>query len=240
MSNGDTVTNKDLGQGLYGKGFAIDSKPKPEGLYSAEGLLEDGLKVLSERGKQYDSAGKSERSMEKIVAAFKIITGKDLTEAEGWMFMAVLKQVRSFQRPGFHADSAQDFVCYSALYGEAKAKEGGPQGEVLTKQASIKPLTSVAEMAKNSTSDVNSFWQQAVSEEARNELRCKAYDEYLQTAKDLQVRCASSWHDMHPLEQRAWLANVLNQDVPSKLPIIDPTTRVKDPRTGLDIPAKDC
>ena len=165
--------------------------------------------------------------------------------------MAVLKQVRSFQRPGFHADSAQDFVCYSALYGEAKAKEGGPQGEILTKQVRSpenkgiyadreQPTEYSSYISKNSTSDVNSFWQQAVSEEARNELRCKAYDEYLQTAKDLQVRCASSWHDMHPLEQRAWLANVLNQDVPSKLPIIDPTTRVKDPKTGLDIPAENC
>lgn len=235
---GGTISAKDLGQGLYGKGFATDPKPKAEGLYSAEGLLEDGLKVLSERGKQYDPAGKSERSMEKIVAAFALITGKKLTEAEGWMFMAVLKQVRSFQRPGFHADSAQDFVCYSALYGEAKAKEGGPQGQVLTKVATTKdPLEEAREMVKNPPAEVGSFWTRTLSEEARNEIRCRAYGEYLKAAKLLQVRCASSWHDMHPAEQKSWLSRVLGTDTAGiQMLIIDPIKRVKDPDTGLDLP----
>lgn len=214
--------------------------------YSAEGLLEDGLKVLSERGKQYDPAGKTERSMEKIVAAFKIITGKELTEAEGWMFMAILKQVRSFQRPGFHADSAQDFVCYSALYGEAKAKEGGPQGEILRTPAQREKTMAMQGLGyhdpelKHPLPLSQSFLAHALSEEARNELRCKAYDLYLKAAKALQVRCASSWSDMHPTEQKAWLEQTLTQNLTgAKLPIFDPAERKKDPKTGLDLPYDD-
>lgn len=227
-----------------------------EGQYSAEGLLEDGLKTLSERGKQYDPKGRSERSMEKIVAAFRIITGKDLTEAEGWMFMATLKAVRSFQRPGFHADSAQDFVCYSALYGEAKAKEGDREGRVLVRpehlderrgtcgcevkevvQQTIMTSTQAQQEFQKTHTGAPAYIEQQLSAEARDKLRCGAYSLYLQAAKALQVRCASSWHDMHPIEQKAWLAKAMGMGpVDGKLPIIDPTARVKDPTTGLDLP----
>jgi len=255
MSNGEKDATG-LGQGLYGKGFAIDPKPKAEGQYSAEGLLEDGLKTLSERGQQYDPKGKAERSMEKIVAAFQIITGKQLTEAEGWMFMAVLKQVRSFQRPGFHADSAQDFVCYSALYGEAKAKEGDREGRVLVRpehlderrgtcgcevKEVVKPTIMNSVQAQREFEKIHKgppgYIAQQVSEEARNELRSKAFILYLQAAKSMQIRCASSWHDMHPAEQKAWLGQAMGMEpADNKLPIIDPTTRIKDPKTGLDLP----
>lgn len=88
---------------------------------SAGDFLHEGLNILEERGKIYDTKEKGERSMGKAVSAFAIITGKQLTEAEGWEFMAVLKQVRAFQRPTFHQDSWQDFVNYAALGAEAAA-----------------------------------------------------------------------------------------------------------------------
>lgn len=94
--------------------------------FRAEDYLDEGKKVLAERGKQYDTLGQAERSMGKAVAAFQIITGISMTEAQGWEFMAVLKQVRLFQRPGFHKDSVQDLVNYAALCGEAKAQEAPP------------------------------------------------------------------------------------------------------------------
>ena len=47
----------------------------------------------------------------------------DLSEAEGWLLLAVLKNVRLFQRPGYHADSAEDAVAYQSLLAEAKARE---------------------------------------------------------------------------------------------------------------------
>lgn len=88
---------------------------------SAGDFLHEGLNILEERGKTYDTKEKGERSMSKAVRVFAIITGKQLTEAEGWEFMAVLKQVRAFQRPTFHQDSWQDFVNYAALGAEAAA-----------------------------------------------------------------------------------------------------------------------
>jgi len=78
--------------------------------------------LMLERGKQYDKP-EGERSMARTVQAFNAITGQDLTESEGWMLMAVLKQVRLFTRPGFHADSAEDAVAYVSLLAEAKQSE---------------------------------------------------------------------------------------------------------------------
>lgn len=78
--------------------------------------------LMLERGQQYDKP-EGERSMARTVQAFNAITGQDLTESEGWMLMAVLKQVRLFTRPGFHADSAEDAVAYVSLLAEAKQSE---------------------------------------------------------------------------------------------------------------------
>lgn len=85
----------------------------------AEQFLRQGADVLAERGKEYDKP-EGERSMARCVAAFNAITGKDLTEAEGWAFMVLLKMVRQWQNPDrYHEDSAIDGVNYSALMAEA-------------------------------------------------------------------------------------------------------------------------
>ena len=89
----------------------------------AEQFLRNGADVLAERGKEYDKP-EGERSMARTVAAFNAITGKDLTEAEGWAFMALLKMVRQWQNPGrYHEDSAIDGVNYSALMAEALSEQ---------------------------------------------------------------------------------------------------------------------
>lgn len=90
---------------------------------TADKLLQAATALMAERGKQYD-APEGERSMGKCVAAFNIITGQDLTVAEGWLLMQVLKDVRQWQRPGYHADSAEDCIAYAALKAEAKQSEG--------------------------------------------------------------------------------------------------------------------
>lgn len=77
--------------------------------------------LLAQRGAQYDKP-EGERSMARTVQAFNAITGRDLTEAEGWLLLQVLKDVRQWQRPGYHADSAEDCVAYAALKGEALAR----------------------------------------------------------------------------------------------------------------------
>jgi len=87
---------------------------------TAEEFLTEAVEVMQERGKQYDSP-QGERSMGKTVGAFNIITGYKLTEADGWLFMEILKNVRQAAAPTYHNDSAVDGVAYSALKAEALA-----------------------------------------------------------------------------------------------------------------------
>ena len=85
---------------------------------SASDYLEEGAKLLKERGKQYDKSGE-ERSMEKVVKIFNLQTGQNLSVVEGWYFMQVLKDVRFFQnteKP--HEDSLVDGINYRALMTE--------------------------------------------------------------------------------------------------------------------------
>ena len=88
----------------------------------AAAILTKAADLMDERGQTYDTPG-GERSMAKTVAALNIITGQDITEAQGWLFMQLLKDVRLFTRPGYHADSAEDAIAYAALKAEAKQKE---------------------------------------------------------------------------------------------------------------------
>lgn len=89
---------------------------------TAVDFLNKAAQIMQERGKQYDKP-EGERSMGKCVDAFNIITGRDLTEAEGWLLLQILKDVRQWQRPGYHQDSAEDCVAYAALKAEAKEQE---------------------------------------------------------------------------------------------------------------------
>lgn len=82
-------------------------------------FLQSAIDVQAERGQQYDSP-EGERSMGRTVAAFNAVTGRDLTEAEGWLLLQLLKDVRQWQNPGqYHHDSALDGVAYASLKAEA-------------------------------------------------------------------------------------------------------------------------
>jgi hypothetical protein len=89
---------------------------------SASGFLKRAADIMEQRGAQYDKP-EGERSMGRCVAAFNTITGKHLTEAEGWLLLQILKDVRQWQRDGFHLDSAEDCIAYAALKAEAKQQE---------------------------------------------------------------------------------------------------------------------
>lgn len=92
----------------------------------AVSFLTKAANLMAERGKQYDKEGEGEqeRSMGKAVAAFNVITGQSISEAEGWLLLQILKDVRQWQVPdGYHADSAEDCVAYSALKAEALSKQ---------------------------------------------------------------------------------------------------------------------
>lgn len=89
---------------------------------SAIDFLERAADLMKERGKEYDSP-EGERSMESTVRAFNAITGRDLSEAEGWLMMLLVKMVRQSAKKGFHRDSAEDAVAYSALMAESLARK---------------------------------------------------------------------------------------------------------------------
>jgi len=100
----------------------------PARLPTAVRLLGRAVELLDARGQQYDSP-KGERSMLKTVTAFNTITGNNLTESQGWLFMQILKDVRLFQHNGYHRDSAEDCIGYAALKAEAKQTEN-PFGSI--------------------------------------------------------------------------------------------------------------
>lgn len=88
----------------------------------ADEYLGKAQALMIERGKQYDKP-EGERSMGKAVTAFNAITGLALKESEGWLLLQLLKDVRQWQNPAFHADSAEDCVAYAALKAEALEQE---------------------------------------------------------------------------------------------------------------------
>lgn len=84
---------------------------------NAHNILTTAADTLDQRGKDYDQP-EGERSMGRIVATFNALTGHDLTEPEGWQFMACLKLVR-MQTAADPTDSAVDCAAHAALAGEA-------------------------------------------------------------------------------------------------------------------------
>lgn len=86
---------------------------------SAPDTLRRAAEIMEERGKQYDQQG-GERSMGKAVAAFNIVTGRDLIESEGWLLLQLLKDVRDRTTKNPHEDSLVDCVAYAALKAEAR------------------------------------------------------------------------------------------------------------------------
>ena len=87
----------------------------------AVGLLQAAQHHMEERARTYDAPA-GERSMAKTVAAFNALTGKTLSETEGWTFMAILKIARANQG-AFRADNYEDLVSYAALAGESAHQE---------------------------------------------------------------------------------------------------------------------
>lgn len=91
-------------------------KPPVKKVLKADEYLSHGAEVLRERGKSYDKSGNDEeRSMAKIVQAFNTISGSNLSETDGWMFMVMLKMARIYQAGGKHEDSGVDMINYAAL-----------------------------------------------------------------------------------------------------------------------------
>lgn len=97
---------------------------------TAPDILDKAAGHMRDRARTYDSA-KGERSMGKAVAMFNACHGTTLTEEQGWHLMELVKHVRYFTAPGYHADSVEDGAAYAALRGEAgAAKAYEPASEI--------------------------------------------------------------------------------------------------------------
>lgn len=90
---------------------------------TAHSILEAAGGHMRDRAATYDKP-EGERSMGATVKAFRAITDHKLTEEQGWLFMQLLKAVRS-QQGAYRADSYEDGAAYVALAGEAAARERG-------------------------------------------------------------------------------------------------------------------
>ena len=88
---------------------------------SAPDILTAGAKHMSDRAALRD-APSGERSMKRAVSAFNALEGVNLTETQGWRFMAVLNHARATQGE-FCLDDYEDWAAYAALAGESAANE---------------------------------------------------------------------------------------------------------------------
>lgn len=99
--------------------------PKKPAVKTAPQFLVNAIDLMDQRGQTYDNPT-GERSAHKTAQAFTDITGRQLTESDVWLILLLLKLVRQNQGPGFHRDSAEDAVSYSALYAESLAETNKP------------------------------------------------------------------------------------------------------------------
>lgn len=74
--------------------------------------------LLAQRAEDYDKP-QGERSIPGAVRAFNAITGRDLTNDEGWLLLVCLKLHRQYQVVGNHLDSIEDAGAYWALWAES-------------------------------------------------------------------------------------------------------------------------
>ena len=106
----------------------------------APDILKKSAQHMLDRAAAYDKP-EGERSMAKTVQAFNAITGRDITTAEGWLMLAVLKQVRAFQNPGKpHVDSLEDGPAYLALMAEEMLSGGVSESEAPAPKDTAPPV----------------------------------------------------------------------------------------------------
>lgn len=79
-------------------------------------ILTEAADIIHERANQRDTL--QERSMARCVAGFNGLTGHELTEEQGWLFMAVLKMARAQNGRTVCRDDYVDGAAYIALAGE--------------------------------------------------------------------------------------------------------------------------
>lgn len=94
-------------------------------------ILNAAEKHLTDRGATYDKP-EGERSMQKTIAAFNAIADQSLTVEQGWLFMTLLKAVRT-QQGNYKPDNYEDGAAYFALAGEQASIDRIKPGEIIEK-----------------------------------------------------------------------------------------------------------
>ena len=94
---------------------------------TAHEILERAAAHIANRAASRDLPD-GERSMGRAVAAFTALTGKRLSEADGWLFMVCLKAARA-TAGAYTPDDAEDGAAYFALFGEAQAAAVPPYAD---------------------------------------------------------------------------------------------------------------
>jgi hypothetical protein len=101
----------------YVAGIAI-GMPDSKARHTAVDILQRAAGHIEARAAQRDQA-QGERSMARTVAAFNALTGHQLSERDGWMFMVALKAARACCTPTGQPDDYEDLAAYGALAGES-------------------------------------------------------------------------------------------------------------------------
>lgn len=115
---GDKPPMAERAQAIRNREMALSGVP-----IKAYDICQQAIDTMRERGKTYDKDDKQEeRSMGKTVAAFNAITGQNLSEEQGWLFMVMLKMARA-QQGEYKDDNYLDGTAYFALAGEAASIE---------------------------------------------------------------------------------------------------------------------
>ena len=94
-------------------------------------IINAAEKHLTDRGTTYDKP-KGERSMQKTITAFNALTDQSLTVEQGWLFMTLLKAVRT-QQGNYRPDNYEDGAAYFALAGEQASIDRIKPGEIIEK-----------------------------------------------------------------------------------------------------------
>jgi hypothetical protein len=90
-------------------------------LPTATDILERAIGHMNNRAAERDQPG-GERSMGRTVTAFNALTGHQLSERDGWVFMGTLKFARACTTPTGRPDDYEDAGAYAGLAGEAAAR----------------------------------------------------------------------------------------------------------------------
>lgn len=96
----------------YKKAFAEDAH------LTAPEILKRAAQHMEDRAAARDQPG-GERSMARTVKAFNAITGHEISERDGWMFMVALKAARACTTQTGLSDDYEDGAAYFGLAGES-------------------------------------------------------------------------------------------------------------------------